>query len=192
MTSTLDSASFSAALTQAVGRGDPAAGGRLAIWTQHTVRAGGRSAVRWYELQPGRRRPLQTGTIRAKGRLAFNGAISPAFDGTGAVIVYNTGSARALPDLRVQRRDGAMPPGAMGDERVVARSRGARSGCSGACSWGDYAGASPDPRDLSLVWASSQIDGRRRAGNAPQWVTVNLVVATGSATATAGLGLRSR
>ncbi len=189
--SRLDSASFAAALTQAVGRSDPAAGGRMAIWTQHTVRSGKRSAVRWYELLPGGRRPRQTGIVRLPGRYVFNGAVSPAGDGTGAALVYNSGSAQALPDVRVQRRSGAMALGRMGGEQVVARSTGARTGCSPSCSWGDYAAASPDPRDLSLVWGSSQIQGRRRADNGPQWVTVNFAISTGPGAAIGGLGARS-
>lgn len=187
----IDASTFAGGLTQAVAAVDPAAGGRLVLWTQHTVRYGSRSQVRWYEVAPGRRRPVQHGAIRVPGGWAFNAAISPAADGSAAAIVYNAGGRRMLPDLRVRRRDAVTPRGEMGDEEVVARSRAAREPCEKRCPWGDYSAATPDPADPTLVWGSGQVDGRRRPGDpgAPLWETWNLAVSTGAPAAVVGLGV---
>jgi hypothetical protein len=191
-TARIDASTFAGGATQAVAAVEPSAGGRLVLWTQHTVRYGSRSQVRWYELAPGSRRPLQHGAVRVRGRWAFNAAISPARDGGAAAIVFNVGGRRMLPELRVRRRDAATPLGVMEDEEIVARSVAAREPCDVRCPWGDYSAATPDPVDPSLIWGSGQVDGARRRNDpgAPQWETWNLAVATGPPAAVVGLGAR--
>jgi hypothetical protein len=185
-TDTLDS--MDARLTQAVAHADPAAGGAEAVWTQHTIATSdGRSAVRWYEILPASLTLRQQGDINDAGLFAFNGAISPTSNGSDAVINYNTGNTTQLVDVRAQSRRAATPLGVMAGEAVLGQSSATDQDftCTAPngppCRWGDYAGASPDPNDQSLVWGSNQLNGPlpSTSGN-PVWVTRNFaLVATG-------------
>jgi hypothetical protein len=168
-------------LTQAVAAVDPGLG-TMAVWTQHTV-AGpedGPAVDRWYELRPGSSTPVQTGTVQdPSGNFVFNGAIAPTQDG-GAVISYNVGGAGQLPDLRASSRAAATAPGTMGSEITLATSSAADTDFScfsdrGSCRWGDYAGASIDPNNPSVVWGTGELTGPQDGGNA-QWATQNFAL----------------
>lgn len=173
-----------ARLTQAVAHADPDAGGQEAIWTQHTVRgSGGRSQARWYELIPGSTRPRQRGKVRNRRLWTFNAAISPAANGTSAVIFYNSSSDSRFVDIRAQSRDSATSLNRMGGEIQLGASEDwvenftceGRPGESIPCRWGDYAGASPDPLNSNVVWGTNQLSGRLTINNA-QWLTQNFAV----------------
>ncbi len=167
-------------VTQAVAHADPAAGGGEAVWAQHTVDGpGGRAVVRWYELLPASLTVRQLGTVSDLSRFAFNGAISPANDGTTAAINYNTGGSTAFVDIRAQSRVSATPLGAMTGEITLGTSSVTDQdfSCGGAatpCRWGDYAGASPDPLFAQLVWGSNQLNGALTSD--PAWVTRNFAI----------------
>jgi hypothetical protein len=168
-------------LTQAVAHADPLAGGAEAVWTQHTVDgAGGRSVVRWYELLPATLGVRQLGTIQSTTQFVFNGAISPAFDGTTAAINYNTGSASQLVGIRAQSRAGATTLGQMTGEIVLGTSSAIDQdfSCTSPngppCRWGDYAGASPDPVEVQAVWGSNQLNGPTTSD--PAWLTRNFQI----------------
>jgi hypothetical protein len=169
--------SADARLTQAVAHADPLAGGAEAVWTQHTVDGpGGRSVVRWYELLPASLAVRQQGTIQ-NAQFVFNGAISPAMDGTTAAINYNTGNSTQLVDIRAQSRAGGTALNQMGDEVVLGGSSAIDQdfSCTAPngppCRWGDYAGASPDPVETQSVWGSSQLNGPTTTD--PAWITRN-------------------
>ena len=165
-----------ARLTQAVAHVDPVAGAE-AVWTQHTVAgAGGRSVVRWYELLPASHVVRQQGTISSASQFVFNGAISPAINGTTAAINYNTGSSGQLVDIRAQSRLGSTALGQMSGEIVLGTSSATDEdfSCGGAatpCRWGDYAGASPDPNNEQAIWGSNQLNGPLTTD--PAWRTRN-------------------
>jgi hypothetical protein len=172
----LDSAD--ARLTQAVAHADPLAGGAEAVWTQHTVDGpGGRSVVRWYELLPASLAVRQQGTIQNGSLFVFNGAISPAFDGTTGAINYNTGSSSQLADIRAQSRAGGTALNQMTGEVVLGTSNAIDQdfSCTAPngppCRWGDYAGASPDPVEIQSVWGSNQLNGPTTTN--PAWITRN-------------------
>lgn len=165
-------------LTSAAAAPEPRAGGRLAIWTQHTVAGpGGRPAVRWYEIVPSLRRVRQAGLIADPRAAVFNGAVGPTRDGDGAVAVYSVSSRTQLPSLRVRARTAALPPGRFGTERIIARSVAPNATCSAPprnkiCRWGDYSGAVPDPDRRGVVWITGQVMGPRRADpEADHWRT---------------------
>lgn len=151
-------------LTQSVAVTDPATGSE-GIWTQHTVAGpgGGPAVVTWYELTPGSTAPRQTGSVAGPGgTFAFNGAISPAANGSDAALIYNSGDASHLVDLRARDRHASTAPGAMNEEIALGSSVGADEdfscgGTSFPCRWGDYAGASPDPTNSSLVWGTGEL-----------------------------------
>ncbi len=165
-------------LTQAVAGPDASASGATAIWTQHTIDNGsGRSVVRWYEIVPSSGTPLrQEGEISVPGAWAFNGAISPAANGTDAVINYTVGSSSLYVQARAQSRTDATTLGTMTGEVLVRASPTSYGdgSCQPGCRWGDYAAASPDPVDTDVVWGSTQLAGS--FASSVNWVTRNFAL----------------
>ncbi|HEX6116140.1 MAG TPA: hypothetical protein VFY99_03500 [Solirubrobacterales bacterium] len=142
-------------LTQAVSSDDPDRGGSSLVWSQHTVaRKGGRSAVRWYALDPQRLRAARRDTIAERKHSIFNGAIAPTLGGT-AIVNYNVGGETLLPQIRAQEA------GHPASEITLGKSVAPDRTCDppDTCSWGDYAGASTDPRNPDLVWGANQTIG---------------------------------
>jgi hypothetical protein len=153
-------------LTQAVAATDPFHDDKFAIWTQHTVKVDGRSAVRWYEIDPWGRTLLQRGVARNPTQFLFNGAISPnrrvngttVTGGNAMVLSYNASSSVMFPGIRMVSKIGA---GSQSGPVVVHDSPGPLSGlgCDDTtqiCRWGDYAAATPDPAIGNRTWQVSQ------------------------------------
>jgi hypothetical protein len=143
-------------LTQAVSAIDPGHGGKVGLWTQHTVAGGGGSMIRWYEIDPAGRTVLQTGAVKNSTAFYFNGAISPdrvvsgptrAF-GRNMVLSFNASSSSTFPSIRMVSKRGSKGVSA---PVVVKSSPGfdADFACGSelpnVCRWGDYAAATPDP-----------------------------------------------
>jgi hypothetical protein len=162
-------------LIHAVSGKDPSRGGALGVWTSHTVDSGFIAVfggtripeVRWYEIDPVHAATFQVGRVSCPkdnncpegGALSvFNGAISPdrkvngtnqAF-GDSMVLGYTTSSAFDFPAIQMVSKIGANPQSA---PVLVHQSLGSDQGFDcfinpfppGACRWGDYAGATPDP-----------------------------------------------
>jgi hypothetical protein len=169
-------------LTQAVAHADPDASGAEAVWTQHTVAGpGGRSVVRWYEFLPASLTVRQMGTISDTTNYVFNGAISPATDGTSAAINYNVGGSSQLVQIKAQTRTGSTSLSTMSDELTLGTSSAIDQdfSCS-PCRWGDYAGASPDPSNSNVIWGSNQLNGPVSSNNA-RWTTRNFALTTATA-----------
>jgi hypothetical protein len=152
--------------TQAVAATDPAHDGKLGIWTQHTVNVAGRSAVRWYEIDPWARTLLQRGVARHPTQFLFNGAISPnrkvngatVTGGNAMILSYNTSSGASFPGIKMVSKIGA---GTQSGPVVIKDSTGPLSGlgCDDTeqlCRWGDYAAATPDPGTGNRTWQVSQ------------------------------------
>jgi hypothetical protein len=121
----------------------------------------------------------QQGTISSATQFVFNGAISPATNGTTAAVNYNTGSSSQLVDIRAQSRLGSTALGQMSGEIVLGTSSATDEdfSCGGAatpCRWGDYAGASPDPNNGQTIWGSNQLNGPLTTD--PAWRTRNFEV----------------
>jgi len=188
---TLDT--YGAWLYQAVAQVDPSAGAAHpeGVWTQHTIAGpgGNGSVVRWYELIPSRcsggacpaSALRQQGNVAIANNFVFNGAISPARDGSDAVVDYNVASTKLLVQIRSQSRNGTDTLGTMSHEVILGASSAAAAdfSCFGrgkTCRWGDYAGASPDPTTTNRVWGSNQVDGPF-ANNGAQWQTMNFALA---------------
>ncbi len=172
-------------MTQAVAHPDPSAGGAEAVWTQHTINGlGGRSVVRWYELLPASNTVRQQGEVASATDFVFNGAISPSISGNDAVVIYNRGGLSNLPLVAGQGRSAAAALGTLDSgETVLATSTAADTdlSCSAPygppCRWGDYAGASPDPMNPGVVWATEEWSGPSSFGF-PGWGTQNFALAT--------------
>lgn len=175
--------------TQAVSAVDPGHGGRVGLWTQHTVAGGAGAEVRWYEIDPGTKALLQSGKVTSTSLFNFNGAVSPdrkvkgttkAF-GANMVMNFNTSSSTTFPAIKVVSKVGA---GAQSAPATVVTSAGPNIdfSCPNAgdvCRWGDYAAATPDPAAAATatsgaVFGTSQYnrDGRLNPG-AANWLTRN-------------------
>jgi hypothetical protein len=163
-------------LTQAVSNSRPSGGAPL-IWTQHAVAgAGGRSVVRWYALDPRRLSVVDRGVIRKRRNWVFNAAVSPTRSGRAAIINYNVGGPQLLPQVRAR-----IAGSKAGGELTLGRSFAPNRLCDRDepfCSWGDYAGASPDPLEANVVWGSNQTMARRRQHDmfGSHWATRNFAL----------------
>ncbi|HEV2373981.1 MAG TPA: hypothetical protein VGS19_17720 [Streptosporangiaceae bacterium] len=156
--------------THAVSATDPDHGGAMAVWTAHTVLDGsatsGTSEVRWYEINVAGHSVFQSGTITNPGGWAFNGVVSPdrtvnvsgAAHGGDMVLNFNTSSASQPVAVDMVSKIGSQPVSGV---VKLFTSPGPDQGLDcvalgGACRWGDYAGAVPDPA-ASLTAATGRV-----------------------------------
>jgi hypothetical protein len=172
VTQTLDT--LDARLTQAVQATDPRLG-KFAFWTQHTIAdpSGFVSAVRWYEIDPVPAAPvvLRWQTISTPSSFRFNASISPnrrvdgatrAF-GASFVIHYSFSSNSIPPSIVAASSFNGGPLSFANVQSGVGPYKD--SSCSAAnavCRWGDYSGATPDPRPAipaGVVWGTNQFSG---------------------------------
>jgi hypothetical protein len=148
------------------------------FYVQHTIGgSGGRSVVRWYEINPAPAAPvlLRSGNIGSAGTFFFNGAISPdrSKDGAAAqygnsfVIQYNVSSmANNIPpgiEAASSFNGGALTFATVKDGVGPYRDFACPNG-GDRCPWGNYSSATPDPRPTSTgrgeVWITNQYSGR--------------------------------
>jgi hypothetical protein len=153
--------------TQAQAGIDPGHGSKFAIWTQHTVNAGGRAAVRWYEINPATHTLFQSGTVSSPSLFEFNGAIAPnrqvnggtKSGGNAMVMNFDTSSTATFPSIKMVSKVGA---GAQSGQVAVFNGTKPLTGfdCTAPapdpCRWGDYAAATPDPSTANRIWNVSQ------------------------------------
>ncbi len=153
--------------TQAQAGIDPAHGGKFAIWTQHTVKGGAGTQVRWYELNPATHSVIQKGTVTSPSLFEFNGAIAPnrlvrgttKSGGNAMVMNFNTSSSTTFPSIKMVSKVGT---NAQSGQVAVFNGTKPLGGfdCSQSparpCRWGDYAAATPDPSTANKIWQVSQ------------------------------------
>jgi hypothetical protein len=159
-------------LTQAILAKDPSRGGKVALWTQHTVLGGSGAEVRWYEIDPTTKPSLfQKGTISGpNGLYTFNGAISTDRQvnggtsrfGANMVVGFNTSSTEQRPDIRMVSKQGSAP---VSGQVLIKSSPAVLEDWSCFnfpwCRWGDYSAATPDPvvpggANTGRVWLTNQ------------------------------------
>jgi hypothetical protein len=190
-TDTLDA--LDSRFTHVVSAIDPDRGGATALWTAHTVvhgaDPGGTTEVRWYEINAAGHNLFQSGTVSDGTGWAFNGVISPdrtvgaggTAHGGDMVLGFNTSSATEDAAVQMVSKVGAQPvsgfvklftsPGP--DQGLDCAALG------GACRWGDYAGAVPDPAaSLSAPTGRVWLSAMTSTGGAPsdtnaEWSTYN-------------------
>lgn len=173
-------------LTQAVSAIDPSQGGKQALWTQHTVAGGAGAEVRWYEFNLSGSGLLQSGKVSDPSTFNFNAAISPdravsgatGQFGDGMVMGYSSSSPSMFPQVRMVSKVGA----ASQSSPVVVQPSGTfyrGPGCGGGlCSWGGYAGATPDPTPgpgPSQAWLVNQFAYNPGTPTAEGWKPWNWV-----------------
>jgi hypothetical protein len=162
--------------TQAILSRNPRQGDAFSLWTQHTIAAGNAAGVRWYEIRPeAPAAVLRSTTLAAPGNFLFNAAISSdrRVDGTVAafgdsfVIGYNVSSR--LDNIRPRVVMASSVDGGGLAFRLVEDGAAPYVDFTCAvpgeavCRWGDYAGATPDPRpptgNAGAVWLTNQFSG---------------------------------
>jgi hypothetical protein len=179
--------------THAVSAVDPNHGGATAVWTAHTVvhgaDPGGTTEVRWYEINVAAHNLFQSGKVSESSGWAFNGVVSPdrtvggggAAHGGNMVLGFNTSSDTEAVTVRMVSKNGTQP--VSGFVKLFT-SPGPDQGrdCTllgGACRWGDYAGAVPDPAasltaPTGRVWLSAMTaTGGGPSDTKCQWSTFN-------------------
>ncbi|GAC1331871.1 MAG: hypothetical protein NVSMB17_10320 [Candidatus Dormibacteria bacterium] len=188
-------------LTHAVQAVDPVHAGKTVVWTNHTVLpaagAGLAAEARWYEIDPEAPSLLQNGAVNDPLLAVFNPSISSdrAVDnavrrfGGSMVLGFNTSGPNALPAIQMLAKTGGQ---AASPWVVVHTSPGSYNdfsclldpvftfGFRVACRWGDYAGATPDPKPdvpadatSGAVWLTSNYSGGARASTAGDWHSWN-------------------
>jgi hypothetical protein len=162
--------------TQAVLARNPDRGGAFSLWTQHTVRNGAVSAVRWYEINPFPRPPvlLRSGLIASPGVFIYNGAISPDRRVNGAtfsfgdsfVIQFNR--SNATDGIRPQIRMGSSVGGGPLSFATVVNGAAPYSDpvcpfAENVCFWARHAACTPDPAPATtgrgVVWCTNVFAG---------------------------------
>jgi len=166
-------------LTQAVAATDPGHNDKFAVWTQHTVSGGAGSKVGWYEIYPSDPKLIQSGSVSNSSKYVFDGAVSPnravngsdKSGGKNMVLNFVTSSGSSFPSIKMvskKKDSGQSSP------VTVKNSPGPIAGfdCSDSnqgdpCRWGDYASATPDPKNSQRIWNVSEW----ASGNKPACTT---------------------
>jgi hypothetical protein len=117
-----------------------------------TVKAGGRAAVRWYELRRtgGNWSVGQQSTFAPADQLSrWMG--SAAMDGNRDIAIgYSASSSSAFPSIRYAARLAGDPNGTLQAESIMFSGTGSQDGGGGR--WGDYSAMSVDPVDDCTFW----------------------------------------
>lgn len=144
--------------------------------------------AKWYQLPAppvsGAGVPLQVGTVdstQVDGAgtdvNGFNGAISPDRTGRAAAIHYDVAANNRAVEIHARSRRSVDPPNTMVGSQVVLRTsrlnentgfvsldpRGCFRNQDGACRWGDYAAAIPDPSNDGVIWGTNMFVGTNGA-----------------------------
>ncbi len=161
--------------TQAVQAIDPRLG-KFAFWTQQTIKSGTVSAVRLLELDPTAAAVavLRSLQISASNTFLFNAAIAPdrrhdgaisAF-GNSFVIEYNESSKVNNINPRIDAAssvNGGPLSFLLVKDGVGPYKDFSCTKPGSVCRWGDYSGATPDPRPIisgrGVVWGTNQFSG---------------------------------
>jgi hypothetical protein len=181
----------------AVAAVDPGHGGKLAVWTAHSVFGGPGAEERWYEIDPNAGALLQSGTVGSPSLFVWNGAVSPdrANNGTSGAfgdsmaMSVSTSSASTYPAIQFIWKHGTDAPSPLNN---LVQSSGANVdfSCSTTtpCRWGDYSGASPDPAasgSVGTVWLANQYGLAGGTTSSTSWQTWLFAVTPNSGTAPA-------
>jgi len=131
-------------------------GSQQALVVNHSVTAGSRVGLRWYEL----RDPDGTPTIHQQGTYAPTTASrwmgSIAMDKQGNIgIGYSVSGSSIFPSIRVTGRAVGDPPNKLAGEKTVSGATG-KGAQKGSDRWGDYSTLTIDPTDDCSFWYTAQ------------------------------------
>ncbi|MEI6899791.1 MAG: T9SS type A sorting domain-containing protein [Bacteroidota bacterium] len=133
--------------------------GHQSIVMNHTVNAGGRAGIRWYELRrtTGEWAVYQQSTYAPDSNSRWMGSI--AMDSTGNIALgYSVSGPSLYPSIRVTGRMKHDPLGVMTImEKSIAEGGGAQTHPATYYSrWGDYSSMTVDPSTPSLFWYTQE------------------------------------
>jgi hypothetical protein len=123
------------------------------VWTVHGVSVGGRSAIRWYEINPGTTSTVQVGTIDHASLSYIIGSI--AVNANSDVALGFTGSnSSQFAAAYFTGRLASDPAGQTGPPVLYQAGLASyqRLDGGGRNRWGDYSLCSPDPNDPRRFW----------------------------------------
>jgi hypothetical protein len=174
-----------ARMTQAVAAIDPGHSGKFAIWTQHAIKGGAGSKVRWYEIDPVGKTVLQTADQSSTSLFFFDAAISPdrvvngttkAF-GSDMLLTFDASSSSAFESIQMVSKRGTS---SVSSPKVVKTSTGPDTdfSCSPTCRWGDSSAATPDPKSppgglAGIIWCTNMWTLPGNSSGIPTWQTWN-------------------
>ncbi|MDX6288056.1 MAG: hypothetical protein QOG53_3541 [Frankiales bacterium] len=176
-------------ITQAVVASNPARGNALSFWTQQTIASAGRSVVRWYEIDPVSATPgvLRSGTLSAPNTFFYNASIAPDRRVEGATVAFGdsfviqyTASSSVNNINPAVVMVSSLHGGALSSGVVVKSSTGpyvdfACTSPTATCRWGDYSGATPDPKPgtptAGAVWLTAQYGDGGSSTAVAHWLT---------------------
>ncbi len=124
--------------------------GHNALWTAHTIAGGAGAQVRWYELNPATATIDQSGTVSDPNLYVYYPAIAPdrgaGSFGSDMAMTLSTSSSTQPTAAAMVSKAGSSATSAL----VIQHQSTVAWNCTvqqsiGACRWGDYNGASPDP-----------------------------------------------
>lgn len=137
------------------------------IWTTHAINSGGRSAVRWYELNPTGNVTVQSGTVNDP----VLGYTMPSICVNGAgntVLGFSGASSSTFASSYYVGRTASDPLGQMSVPLVLkAGEANYTNNGTGVSRWGDYSMTSCDPVDDSL-WTIQEY--ARTGNNWGNWI----------------------
>ncbi len=121
----------------------------------HTIKVGGRAAIRWYELRDDGSgwEIYQQGTYAPDNENRWMGSIAMTANGNIG-LAYSVGSSSTHPSLRYTGRTPDAPLGEMNIAEV--EIIGGESSQSGISRWGDYSCLTPDVSNDSVFWFTSE------------------------------------
>jgi len=121
----------------------------------HTIKVGGRAAIRWYELRDDGSgwEIYQQGTYAPDNENRWMGSIAMTANGNIG-LAYSVGSSSTHPSLRYTGRTPDAPLGEMNIAEV--EIIGGESSQSGISRWGDYSCLTPDVSNDSVFWYTSE------------------------------------
>ena len=130
-----------------------------AIWTCHTVAAGGGAGARWYQVTDGTGGAptvVQSGEFSGGGMDFFYPAILPTSTGGAGMVIDRSGPTEFASCYLTGRKAGD-PLGTMQTPRRFGRGKSAYL----LGRWGDYNGVSLDPVNPGRVYVGGQAAGKR-------------------------------
>ena len=126
------------------------------LLTNHTVNAGGRAGIRWYEFRKDTNGDwfiYQQGTYAPDNEHRWMASI--AMNGNGDIAIgYNKSSSTTFPSIYYTGRRANAPLGEMNIEEVLAA--GGTHNQGNINRWGDYSCLSVDPSDDSTFWYTGE------------------------------------
>jgi len=123
------------------------------VWTTHAINVGGRSAVRWYEIDAATTTTNQVGTVSDPVMEYFYPSIAVGADDSVAV-AFSGSNASIFVSSYYAGRVSTDPAGQLSDPLLLKDGVGAYNQVdnNGNNRWGDYSLTSVDPRDDRTLW----------------------------------------